>query len=534
MGKSHWMNRFMEKKKKMKKVEQRTEEIPVELLEEILLRLPAKSLVQLTTVSKAWQSLIINDSIFINRHLINRAVQPNNYSLVISNRDQNKILFTIDEPRPAKLSSSSTIMYPDEGWNYMVMGSCDGLLLLVPDKVGFLRIWNPCTRDFMDVPPPHSVDNRVLVYGFGRDLNRNEYKVVAIIEVVGIVQVKTFSASSSSWEWRTIENLNASDFFNRGHFFDGDGKFVSGAAHWLGFYSVYNNTTQEYEMEWRMIAFDFKREELREILLPQFATKASLFHRLSVWKESIYVFILNECVPFSSDLYVMKEYGVRDSWCKLYTIPETLVTNMFRLWSIVCFTDNGQILLQENHQNNLAIYDPKSGLAVLDDDDYLNMVSALITAVSTFINRLLNRPSQYTNYSLVISDKQHLYVIDELTTSSSSFAVKCHEDWNFKSTERKASTIPENLETSHMFQNWRIVCFMDNGKILLQGSWNDIALDDPKHGLAKLDNDEYRESVSDKDCIFACIKGEQLLISNLLDDSSILVLGTYSSHSFLA
>ncbi|KAK9140712.1 hypothetical protein Scep_010393 [Stephania cephalantha] len=110
-----------------------------------------------------------------------------------------------------------------------------------------------------------------------------------------------------------------------------NGIFIRGVVHWLG--SFLNAATKP---EKRVIAFDLECEEYRKIPLPDHQkNNINDYARLNAWGESICLFIKDHR-DWLSHIFVMKEYGVTDSWY-----------------------DN-KLLLQQKGLHYLVLYDTKS------------------------------------------------------------------------------------------------------------------------------------------------------------------------------
>ncbi|KAK9138269.1 hypothetical protein Sjap_008863 [Stephania japonica] len=89
----------------------------------------------------------------------------------------------------------------------------------------------------------------------------------------------------------------------------------------------------------------------------------------------------------SYNIYVMTKYGVRESWCKIYTIPDPPKMDKFGpCWKTFCFTNNGRILLQ-GEMDYLLLYDPKRArFAKLKVHRYLTRRS---TAIHAYVPSLM-------------------------------------------------------------------------------------------------------------------------------------------------
>ncbi|KAL7081030.1 hypothetical protein ACP275_14G014300 [Erythranthe tilingii] len=165
-------------------------DIPEEIIEGILQKLPVKSLLRFKCVSKAWISLISSKA-FIEEQL----------KQSIAKDECNKLLFTFEDVtlNLLRVGSSSlcdepiitpnVINYedyniPDEGVCFKIVGSCNGLILV--NMRNLLIYWNPSTRKVIKEFKPPSLDDGTktklsdLEYGFGYDESNDEYKVVCI------------------------------------------------------------------------------------------------------------------------------------------------------------------------------------------------------------------------------------------------------------------------------------------------------------------------------------------------------------------
>jgi len=67
------------------------------------------------------------------------------------------------------------------------------------------------------------------------------------------------------------------------------------------------------------------------------------------------------------DVWVMKEYGSRDSWCKLFTLVKSWLTLRLKSSSPLCYSSDGSKVLMEGievllevHHNKLFWYDLKT------------------------------------------------------------------------------------------------------------------------------------------------------------------------------
>ena len=214
-------------------VKTKVKELPEDVLGDILMRLPVKSLVRLRCVSNSWLSLITHHT-FVRLHL--------NYHHRDDERDENhknqlqmdgviriqphksfsyeygeidvglekeeameEIIFDIYYYQKEKEDEDYAIEKVEEDYEeddekeeeidcpsilrtamkFTVVGQCNGLLCMeVAKKVGrvVLIIWNPSLREYIKLPrPPHPKKFKV-IHGIGYDPHSEDYKVVRIVQ----------------------------------------------------------------------------------------------------------------------------------------------------------------------------------------------------------------------------------------------------------------------------------------------------------------------------------------------------------------
>ncbi|KAL7212274.1 hypothetical protein ACSBR2_015031 [Camellia fascicularis] len=176
--------------KKEKTKEMVSHYIHEDVMVEILVKLPVKSLLRFKCVSKSWSSLITNPS-FIAKHLTN------------SNKKENGCLFVHSiEPKDANnfprkytfaVCRDKSLTVPV--FEYLglklnakvhVMGPCNGIFCLLTNW-NSVALWNPANRESRALPTqtfPNSIPPRMELernaFGFGMDPFTGDYKVVSI------------------------------------------------------------------------------------------------------------------------------------------------------------------------------------------------------------------------------------------------------------------------------------------------------------------------------------------------------------------
>lgn len=173
----------------------------VDLLMEILLRLPAKSTVQFKSVSKHWLSLL-SDSQFPRNHCFQNP-RPSISGFYFNNREN--ITFVSLHGRCHNLPHLSFLDGLEGRSILKVEDSCNGLLLLLcfintnDPCFGQYAVCNPTTKKYTLLPKP---DNRV-VNRFGGCLVFDPSKCPLHYEVEslarGYYQIDIYSSKSKCW-----------------------------------------------------------------------------------------------------------------------------------------------------------------------------------------------------------------------------------------------------------------------------------------------------------------------------------------------
>ncbi|QHN79174.1 hypothetical protein HN51_056328 [Arachis hypogaea] len=286
-----------------------------DLIEEILVRVPASSLVKFKIVCKSWNALI-SSSKFAKKQLHRSTSDPTRIrprlaclGSDISRRDKIRFYSVqsfFKNPSASAFTEDTCFQTDDE---LEIFGSCNGLLCIGLLKGKFrcratrrcksIRLWNPCTGSVSDWL---KIVQEGCVHGFGYDHVHDKYKFLDCYWEHGH-KVHTFGSNSCTtinqdlpfeqpWEWT--------------------GKFVNGTLNWAA-------RPQGNLSKWKIISFDLANENFCQMSLPnRNDSDDHFFPVLGVWRDSLSV-----CFNENKSrlvLWVMKKYGVQESWTKLVTI----------------------------------------------------------------------------------------------------------------------------------------------------------------------------------------------------------------------
>nr|WRO64615.1 MYB transcription factor protein [Rosa persica] len=225
-----------------------------------------------------------------------------------------------------------------------VIGTCNGLVCLVADDYHreSIVIWNPCIQRFVYVPRPSEGDMEMArtekSYAFGYDASTNDYKVLRLISSARSCEIQIWSLFKDIW--RSLGAEVIPDDFRPG--FAETQTLVNGALHWI----------QSGE-ECFIRSFDISKELFGKITIPEALRKEEIC-QISRYKNSLALFERYEDDRQQFDMWVMKEYGVMQSWAKLFSIhtPTTQIKPFG-------FIKTGQVLLKY-HPAVVKLVDPKT------------------------------------------------------------------------------------------------------------------------------------------------------------------------------
>ncbi|GMY09745.1 f-box protein [Fagus crenata] len=234
------------------------------------------------------------------------------------------------------------INLPLQNQKFTTVMHCNGLLCLsYVEVVGLLVYNNFCLYNISTaelattLPPQPTINEYKAVYGFGFHPKTKEYKVVRIVEQEYVTdacnlsmnqRIEVLTVGTNMWRIKK----NNPEFVVRMQPCEA---LVDGALHWLG---------QDKKSGVRIIAsFDLMNEEFCQIPSPNCRLDGRACHLL----------VLGGClsvVDYSNrhkiEIWSMKNYGVKESWIKEYTIdPEIPLRGLIRP---LCLLRNYKILIQ--------------------------------------------------------------------------------------------------------------------------------------------------------------------------------------------
>ncbi|KAI8558426.1 hypothetical protein RHMOL_Rhmol04G0092300 [Rhododendron molle] len=332
--------------------------IPDELLIEILARLPVASLLRFQSVCKSWYSLITNPG-FVTKHLIQSIAdgKRNGDKLLVRLYDINKARYLLlnDDDKFGGEYLEFEFPFKIPVAYFRVVGRCNGLLCVAGDYFtdkAQIMIWNPSTRKSVTLPmAPKPQGPHMCVYGFGSHPTTHEYEVIRIqYEIIEMGEyefklppkVEIYTRGTRSW--RGISSAVPSYRIVNYMWCQA---FVDGAVHWVAYETCVGGGVRNLIMLFNMASETFCEFKLPPTLAYQPPPSLSI----KKFGQSLAVLCSGPRDAGGCCIWVMKEYGVAESWTKLFSSNLLGMPN-----KTLGFRRNGEILLASD--NSLASYAP--------------------------------------------------------------------------------------------------------------------------------------------------------------------------------
>ncbi|CAH9094757.1 unnamed protein product [Cuscuta epithymum] len=287
--------------------------LPIEIISDILKRLPVKSLIRFQSVCNLWKNLIKSPS-FIASHLDHSGRE---YPSFISRcgHTVSGISFHsfLDRDMQLRRVQNHTLFYSIK--YPRIVGSCNGLLCVQDKTPGSfmspLYLCNPAISEVIQVP--RSRPSMDLCYlssvGFAFSPTINDYKIVIPYVKQSDMEFgfEAYSVTTNSWK-----NIGMGSFKGIRHCTDGI--TLNGSMFWIASQRGLAIHEREYNV---ILSLDLAMDELRLILLPPSSSKdipilTVYENRLAAFQTSLTINPRNCLI----ELWVIEE-GIGSSWSKI-------------------------------------------------------------------------------------------------------------------------------------------------------------------------------------------------------------------------
>ncbi|KAK4259397.1 hypothetical protein QN277_005735 [Acacia crassicarpa] len=328
--------------------------LPDDMIQNILERLPVKSLMRFQCVCRQWR-ILFKTQYFITNHLHHSNHQNPCLLLQRYGIDNPSNFYCLDsEMQVSELQKPPLLNSLKRG---EIIGSSNGLLCVEINKhdpyYHLLLVWNPAIREVRRVPETKfHEDYRNYLIGFGFCPITNDYKIVITYSsglYADLSAVKVYSLSTGAW--REVElRLNDTVRLNS------RSVTVNGVMFWLVL-----KRFEEYT-ENRIVSFDLEAEEFTVITIPELQPI-----KLTVYEEKLVIFSENKNSEHSAiDMWVMEEgvgaSGERWGWTKKYTSsPNPCLLNPTCFLNLTTIWRNEIVFCPPGEEESTVLLNPTTG-----------------------------------------------------------------------------------------------------------------------------------------------------------------------------
>ncbi|XP_059451985.1 F-box/kelch-repeat protein At3g06240-like [Corylus avellana] len=301
--------------------------LPKEIITEILSWLPVKSLIRFRCVSKAWCSLI-STSRFIATHL-NHSLsnsQHQTYIFACHNYTFHTLLlypsYQEIEQKGDFFANPSDLIELHDPFNHKyslyLVGSSNGLLCLANmtfnNESGLCVLWNPSIQKAISLPKPN-LGSLQQTFGFGYEPVTDDYKLVRLMNLHDCKTVpplfEIYTLRTGIWRFITAPDSRYTMKYWS------SSVLVCGALHW-------STHTQRHQGAFCnvIMSFNMKDETFGEVGMPKSLQELEGLDVTVALIDGLLALVPRTGfgIEASHAVWVMKEYGVVESWTKLYDV----------------------------------------------------------------------------------------------------------------------------------------------------------------------------------------------------------------------
>ncbi|XP_027180860.1 F-box/kelch-repeat protein At3g06240-like [Coffea eugenioides] len=338
-------------------------QLPEGVLSEILVRLPVKSLLQFSCVCKKWCALI-KSPYFADMHL-NHAKDYNDHRVVLIKRfikDGKKTVLSFhshhnggeEDETLRVVAPNLELPWWDRYWVGLI-GACNGIVCI--SDFYDIYLCNPARHELLKLPvrpfvyPDGCSKGSVFTtngLAFGFDPPSGDYKVLRIISFsagsfcLPSVTAEIYNLSTNSWR-----NLDA-DLPKIEHPHPCFPALIHGSYHWCA-----ASTKSRLSVSRMILSFNICTEAFGQMEFPCYIaddTRPSLV----VLDDSLAFISFKNPYPQRLpsiyeqfiDIWVMVEYGIKESWMKKFSLGPLVGMNGPLIHQPLCSWNNDKLLLQ--------------------------------------------------------------------------------------------------------------------------------------------------------------------------------------------
>ncbi|XP_021741917.1 F-box protein CPR30-like [Chenopodium quinoa] len=329
-------------------------DLPTEILSQILVRLPnIKCLLRAKLVCKSWFTLISSSEF---THLYN--LRHNNSLLVYPKFDLNCNLYLCAvEVNDNDFSKEEKIQLPpylyDELGFRMIVASCNDLLLCIFGSTSdsTLILLNPLTRLYRVIPRLYYDDNNFVIHGVGYDHIKDDYIVFILSSdrrTTANADVFLYSLRDESWQRKCY--LNNQEITTLSGYFCPNFWMISRNLK----PTVVANCLLHFVYECKkVVSFNVCNGNWSEIPAPGVESNIKDIGVLDGYLSVLAGKGSRDGVSSPGfKLWVMKEYGVKESWVLLLSVSDLCpIRSSLTSIPLAISSDKNEILLHFKHDH---------------------------------------------------------------------------------------------------------------------------------------------------------------------------------------
>ncbi|KAF8045118.1 hypothetical protein N665_5574s0001 [Sinapis alba] len=335
--------------------------IPLDLVVEILKKLPAKSLVRFRCVSKQWSSIISSHRDFLDSIVTRSLAQPQCMHFIFHHCTSKP--FFIFTSTYQKMAGNDEAIFIPSLTRPGIYQYVRGLILCWSYRSFNIVIYNPTTRQALWLPdqqPFMKLYN--YTYFFGYDPLENQYKVLGIPHkhMEKACLVFTLTVPTATKNWRYIESIGPSH-----HYPIQPAICINGVIY-------YQACTTEYGSTYVFMSFDVRYEKFEQLNAPTNHLSSLMNYRGKLGLM---------CCKKGVEIWVMErtDHEKTQEWSKIFFYEE--MVSFKDCWFTRCATRGGEIvfiLFRPGHDHNretlcVSYYDPERNSMRYEDIDGISM-----------------------------------------------------------------------------------------------------------------------------------------------------------------
>lgn len=229
------------------------------------------------------------------------------------------------------------------------------------NPVDVFYLWNPSTRMYRKLPACDDCLKRMRIsgWGFGFDESNEDFKVFVLYKIRSRTEARIYSLNNDCW--RKIKGINL-------EIWDKRGIFVNGKLHWWAGTEI--------------VSFDLEREVCGQVQLHSQLEADCLSGSVccNLWKVNGCLCVVSVCpnslMESSTEIWVLKEYEVMESWTKVVTIPQSYINSVWNFSSLQPFFISQVEEILMNLGWRLAFYRPNQPIYCPNMDDLGEIMDA--------------------------------------------------------------------------------------------------------------------------------------------------------------